>query len=206
MEKIKTTEETVVEKKKSKPDLPVIFFESWQEWRSWLEQNHKNLNGVWLRFYKKGTGIPSLNHDTALYEALCYGWIDGQAKGYDAESYLQKFTPRRPRSIWSKRNIEHVIRLEKEGKMQPAGWKEVEKAKADGRWARAYDSPTSMVIPEDFLSELSKDKKALAFFETLNKTNTYAIVWRLQTAKRPETREKRKKLILEMLARGEKFH
>lgn len=206
MGKIKTTEETAVEKNSGKTDLPVIFFESCQEWRKWLEQNHKDLKGVWLRFYKKGTGKLSLNHDTALYEALCYGWIDGQAKGYDADSYLQKFTPRRPRGSWSKRNIEHVERLEKEGKMQPAGWKEVEAAKADGRWARAYDSPTSMVIPEDFLSELSKDKKALAFFETLNKTNTYAIVWRLQTAKRPETREKRKKNIIEMLARGEKFH
>jgi len=215
MEKVKTTEETGVEKNSGKTDLPVIFFETGQEWRKWLEQNHTDLKGVWLRFYKKGTGKTSLNHDTALDEALCYGWIDGQArlndavgqaKAYDSESYLQKFTPRRPRSIWSKRNIEHVARLEKEGKMQPAGWKEVEAAKTDGRWARAYDSPANMVIPEDFLSELSKDKKALAFFETLNKTNTYAIAWRLQTAKRPETREKRKKLIIEMLARGEKFH
>ena len=206
VKQIKTTEETAVEKNSGTTDLPVIFFESGQEWRKWLEQNHKDVKGVWLRFYKKGTGKPSLNHDTALNEALCYGWIDGQAKAYDTESYLQKFTPRRPRSIWSKINIEHVARLEKEGKMQPAGWKEVEAAKADGRWAQAYDSPANMVIPEDFLSELSKDKKALAFFETLNKTNTYAICWRLQTAKRPETREKRKKLIIEMLARGEKFH
>lgn len=105
-----------------------------------------------------------------------------------------------------KRNIEHVARLEKEGKMQAAGWEEVEAAKADGRWARAYDSPANMVMPEDFLDELSKDKKAMALFETLNKTNTYAIAWRLQTAKQPETREKRKKNIIEMLARGEKFH
>lgn len=189
-----------------KKELPVISFETADEWRSWLEQNHQNDRGIWLRIFKKGSGKPSVNHGSALEEALCYGWIDGQAKKYDDESYLQKFTPRRRRSIWSKINIEHVDRLEKEGKMRPTGRKAVEAAKADGRWERAYDSPKNMEVPEDFITELSKNKKALAFFETLNKTNRYSIAWRLQTAKRPETRERRKKAMLEMMGRGEKFH
>ena len=162
--------------------------------------------GIWLRFYKKGSGIVSLNYAAALDEALCFGWIDGQSKSLDENSYLQKFTPRRARSIWSKRNIEHVARLIEEGKMNPSGLKEAEAAKTDGRWQKAYDSPANMEIPEDFLRELSKDKKAFAFYKTLNKANTYAIVWRLQTAKKPDTREKRMKAILEMLSRGEKFH
>lgn len=192
--------------KTDKTDFPVLFFESQDEWRTWLEQNHNNARGVWLRFYKKGSSITSLNYAGALDEALCYGWIDGQSKTSDEKSYLQKFTPRRAKSIWSKRNIEHIARLIKEGKMKPSGLKEAESAKADGRWDRAYDSPGNQSIPEDFLLKLSKDKKALAFFESLNKANTYAITWRLQTAKKPETREKRMKIILEMLSRGEKFH
>ena len=192
--------------KTQKTDFPIIFFESQDEWRSWLEQNHNVARGVWLRFYKKGSGITSLNYAQALDEALCYGWIDGQSKTSDEKSYLQKFTQRRARSIWSKRNIEHIARLTEEGKMKPSGLKAAEAAKADGRWDMAYDSPGNMSIPEDFLLELSKDNKAFAFFETLNKANTYAISWRLQTAKKPETREKRMKIILGMLSRGEKFH
>jgi len=192
--------------KTEKTDFPILFFESQEEWRTWLEQNHNVAKGVWLRFYKKGTGIVSLTYPGALDEALCYGWIDGQSKTSDEKSYLQKFTPRRTKSIWSKRNIEHIARLIKEGKMKPSGLKEAEAAKADGRWERAYDSPGNLSIPEDFLVELSKDKNALAFFESLNKANTYAITWRLQTAEKPETREKRMKIILGMLSRGEKFH
>ncbi|MDD4192171.1 MAG: YdeI/OmpD-associated family protein [Mangrovibacterium sp.] len=189
-----------------KNELPVISFGKAEDWRNWLEENHDRENGIWLRIYKKGTGRPSVNHGTALDEALCYGWIDGQSKSYDNESYLQKFTPRRPRSTWSKINIEHIERLEKEGKMRPAGRKAVEAAKADGRWERAYDSPRNMEVPEDFIAELSKNEKALEFFETLNKTNRYAVAWRLHTAKKPETRERRKQVMLEMMARGEKFH
>jgi uncharacterized protein YdeI (YjbR/CyaY-like superfamily) len=192
--------------KTDKTDFPVLFFESQEEWRTWLEKNYISANGVWLRFYKKGSGITSLNYAGALDEALCYGWIDGQSKTFDEKSYLQKFTQRRARSIWSKRNIEHIARLTKDGKMKPSGLKAAEAAKADGRWDMAYDSPGNMSIPEDFLLELSKDKKAFAFFETLNKANTYAISWRLQTAKKPETREKRMKIILGMLSRGERFH
>lgn len=202
-------EKTSIKKKGSESDkkeLPVISFETAEEWRNWLEKNYTNEKGIWLRMYKKGSGKPTISYAPALDEALCYGWIDGQVKKYDVDSYLQKFTPRRPRSTWSKKNVEHIERLEKEGKMQPPGRKEVEKAKADGRWERAYDSPKNMEVPDDFIAELSTDKKALAFFESLNKTNRYAIAWRLQSAKKPETRERRKKVMLEMMARGEKFH
>ncbi|PKP33457.1 MAG: bacteriocin-protection protein, YdeI/OmpD-associated family [Bacteroidetes bacterium HGW-Bacteroidetes-16] len=193
-------------KKSNNSDQPIISFNSPQEWNAWLEQNHRNSNGVWLRIYKKDTGIPTTTHAQALEEALCFGWIDGQAKKYDEASYLQKFTPRRAKSIWSKRNVDYVAQLEKEGRMKSAGREQIEAAKADGRWDRAYDSPVNMTMPEDFLKELAKNKKAQAFFKTLNKTNTFAIGWRLQTAKKPETREKRMKMILEMLAREEKFH
>jgi uncharacterized protein YdeI (YjbR/CyaY-like superfamily) len=187
-------------------EYPIIIFENQKSWGDWLEQNHNQANGVWIRIYKKASGILSVKHAGALEEALCYGWIDGQGKKYDEVSYLLKFTPRRSKSIWSKRNIGLVTKLEKEGKMQPAGLEQVKAAKDDGRWAKAYDSPRNMIMPEDFLKELAKNKKALAFFEALNKTNTYAIGWRLQTAKRPETRQKRMKMILEMLANEEKFH
>lgn len=189
-----------------KNDLEIIFFKKPEEWRRWLEQNHNISKGVWLRFYKKASGVESLNYSEALDEALCFGWIDGQANKYDDASYLQKFTPRRSRSNWSKRNIEHISRLEKEGKMTPAGWKEVEAAKADGRWELAYDSQSNSTVPEDFLQQLLNDKKALTFFESLTKANKFAITYRLQTAKKPETRQRRMQAILEMLAKGEKFH
>lgn len=197
---------TASEKKQGKTDLPILFFETQEKWRDWLTENYQNPKGVWLRFYKKGTGKESLNYAAALDEALCFGWIDGQANKYDEESYLQRFIPRRKRSIWSKRNIEHIERLEKEGKMHPAGWREVEAAKADGRWENAYHPPSQMVVPDDFLEELGKDKDALAFFETLNKTNRYAIAFRLHNAKKLETRQKRIKLFIEMLRKGEKLY
>ncbi|MEO6508967.1 MAG: YdeI/OmpD-associated family protein [Patescibacteria group bacterium] len=190
----------------SEVSLPIVAFDDILSWTRWLEKNHTNTSGIWIQFFKKTTKITSINHDEALDEALCYGWIDGQAKPYDEKSWLQKFTPRRKRSMWSKINRERVARLIQIGKMKEAGFKEVEKAKIDGRWDAAYDSPSNMTVPEDFLKELSKDKKAKDFFDSLNKTNTYAIVWRLQTAKKPETRERRMKIILEMLAKEEKFH
>lgn len=190
----------------AKSDLQIISFTSSSEWEQWLDQHHTLQKGIWIRFYKKDAGIPSITYAEALDEALCYGWIDGQAKKYDEKSYLQKFTPRRSKSIWSKRNTTYIERLEKEGKMKPSGWKEVAAAKADGRWEKAYDSPSNMTIPDDFMAALSTNKKAKAFFETLNKANLYSIAWRLQTAKKPATREKRKKAILEMLEKGEKFH
>jgi uncharacterized protein YdeI (YjbR/CyaY-like superfamily) len=189
-----------------KNEYPVLSFDNSAAFRKWLEKNHAEAPGIWLRIYKKKSGVDSINYDLALDEALCYGWIDGQVKTYDEQSYIQKFTHRRARSMWSKRNIEHVARLEKDGKMKPSGIKEVETAKADGRWYVSYDSPANMTVPEDFLKELSKDKKSAEFFKSLSKANQYAINWRLQTAKKPETREKRMKLILEMLAKGQKFH
>lgn len=190
----------------SKTDLPIISFKSPRDWASWLDKNHAKSSGIWLRLFKKDSGVASVTYAEALDEALCYGWIDGQLEKCDEKSWLRKFTPRRPKSVWSKRNIEHINRLTAAGKMKPAGRKEVEAAKADGRWERAYDSPSAMQVSEDFLKELSKNKKAKAFFETLNKANTYAIAWRLQTAKKPETREKRMKKFIQMLENGEKLH
>ena len=146
-----------------------------------------------------------MTYSQALDQALCFGWIDGQKKPYDDQSWLTRFTPRRPKSGWSKINTQHAERLIKSGEMTPAGLKEVNAAKADGRWKTAYDSFGKAIVPDDFLREVAKNKKAKAFFETLNKTNLYSIVYRLQTAKKPETRERWKRRIIQMLARGEKF-
>jgi uncharacterized protein YdeI (YjbR/CyaY-like superfamily) len=194
------------ESKAVKPDLPMLTFTSTKEFASWLAKHYKVSPGIWMRLFKVKSGVPTITYAQALDAALCYGWIDGQKKPYDVESWLQKFTPRRNKSIWSKRNREHVERLDKLGLMKAAGIKEVEAAKADGRWEQAYESSSKMVVPTDFLNLLAKNKKAEAFFKTLNKTNIYSIVWRLQTAKKPETRDKRMKTILEMLKKGEKFH
>lgn len=188
-----------------KNDLPIKLFATDTQWHEWLDENHAISSGVWLRFYKKGHG-ESINHTTALDEALCYGWIDSQAASYDDDSYLQKFTPRRPKGLWSKRNIEHIERLTQAGRMMAAGLVEVEAAKADGRWQKAYDPAVSMEIPMDFLTELSKHPEAKAFFDTLNKTNLYSIAWRLQTAKTDTTRQRRMEAILAMLDKHEKFH
>ena len=168
--------------------------------------NHAKSPGVWLRMFRKNSGEKTISHDEALDEALCYGWIDGQADKYDEKSWIQKFTPRRSKSVWSKRNRERVEMLIKEKRMKPAGFHQVAAAKKDGRWDQAYDSPKNMAIPRDFLQELKKDKKAYAFLLTLNKANTYAIAWRLQTAKKPETRERRTKVLLEMLRLGKRLH
>jgi uncharacterized protein YdeI (YjbR/CyaY-like superfamily) len=192
--------------KSIKPDPPIIPFVSQTEWREWLEQNHSLECGIWLQFYKKGSGITSVNYAEALDEALCFGWIDGQVKRGDEKYYLQKFTPRRKRSMWSKRNIENIARLESEGKMAPPGWREVEAARSDGRWERAYDSPGNATVPEDLLLELAKDPASLAHFESLNKVNKFAITWRLQSARTEATRNKRLEAILDMLANGDKFH
>jgi uncharacterized protein YdeI (YjbR/CyaY-like superfamily) len=189
-----------------KPDLPIQSFTSTEKFASWLAKHHKVSSGIWVRIFKIKSGEPTVTYAEALDIALCYGWIDGQKKSYDTESWLQKFTPRRRKSIWSKRNREHVERLNRSGRMKAAGIKEVEAAKADGRWDQAYDSSSNMVVPNDFLNELAKDKKAQAFFKTLTKANIFSIVWRLQTAKKIETRNKRMKSIIEMLKKGEKFH
>jgi uncharacterized protein YdeI (YjbR/CyaY-like superfamily) len=186
--------------------IPSIEFKTAKAFETWLSKNHDNSNGIWLRIFKKGSGKKTISYAEALDVALCYGWIDGQKQAQDEQAWLQKFCPRGAKSIWSKINIGHVQRLIDEGRMRPAGLKAVEKAKEDGRWEKAYDSPSKMTIPEDFLKELRKNKKAEANFKGLNKTNLFSIGFRLQTAKKRETREKRMKQIIEMLAKGEKFH
>lgn len=185
--------------------IPTIAFETAETFETWLIKHHDNSNGLWLKIFKKGSGEQTISYAEALDVALCYGWIDGQKKTFDEQAWLQKFCPRREKSIWSKINIGHVERLINEGRMRPSGLKAIEKAKADGNWERAYDSPSNMTIPEDFLKELSKNKEAEAFFMGLNKTNLFFIGFRLQTAKKQETRDKRMKEIIEKLAKGEKF-
>ena len=189
-----------------KKDYEIMAFPSAEAWEQWLGKNHAGTAGVWLRFFKKASGTASISYDEALLAALCFGWIDGQIKKHDEVSWIHKFVPRRPKSLWSKRNRGFVEQLIEAGKMSPSGLREVEAAKADGRWDGAYDSPSKMSVPKDFLMELAKNKKAKTFYEALNKANTYAITWRLQTARKPETRQKRMVAILEMLAKGQKFH
>lgn len=186
--------------------MEILHFKTALDFRLWLEQNHADSEGIWLRLFKKDSHEKSLTYAEALDQALCYGWIDGQKKTFDKLSWLQKFTPRRPKSGWSKINTQNVERLIKAGEMTPAGMEAVEAAKADGRWDTAYASSRDAAPPEDFLKELSKNKQAEAFFNTLNRTNVYAIVYRLETAKKPETREKRMKMILAMLEQGKTFH
>ncbi len=170
------------------------------------KKNQGRTDGVWLRIYKKDSRKKTVTYAEALDEALCYGWIDGQRKTYDPESFLQKFTPRRSNSMWSKRNREHALRLIKEKRMTAAGHAEIDAAQKDGRWEQAYDAPSTMTIPTDFLKTLKKDKKAYEFFKTLNKANTYAIAWRLQTARKPETRAKRMESLFAMMKEGKKLH
>jgi uncharacterized protein YdeI (YjbR/CyaY-like superfamily) len=181
-------------------------FRSSKELRAWMAKEDARARGLLLRIYKKGSGVPSVTYAEALAQALCFGWIDGQKLPFDANSWVQKFTPRRARSGWSKINVARVDRLIQEGQMTPAGLKEVEAAKADGRWATAYDSSANATVPPEFVKELARNAKAKQFYATLNKANRYSIAYRLQTAKRSETKIKRIKAIINMLARGEKFH
>lgn len=186
--------------------IPTKVFKTAQGWRQWLAKNHAKSEGIWLRIFKKDSSKDTVSYIEALDEALCFGWIDGQKDSYDATSWLQKFTPRRPKSIWSKRNREHVARLIKEKRMAAAGLAEVEAAQRDGRWNNAYDASSTMAVPEDFIEELKKDKGAYAFFKTLNRANTYAIAWRLQTAKKSETRNRRKQQLLTLMKQRKKLH
>jgi uncharacterized protein YdeI (YjbR/CyaY-like superfamily) len=181
-------------------------FRSAQALRAWMTKEHARAPGLLLRIYKKDSGVASVTYAEALDQALCFGWIDGQKLPFDENSWLQKFTPRRARSSWSKKNVAHADRLIREGQMTPAGLAQVEAAKADGRWAAAYDSSTTATVPAEFVEALARNTKAKQFYATLNKTNLYAIAYRLQTAKRPETKLKRIKMIIDMLARGETFH
>ena len=187
-------------------DLPSLPFASKKKWADWLAKQHDKSAGVWLKIAKKDSEIPSVTYDEALDVALCYGWIDGQKKGFDDKYWLQKFTPRGSKSIWSKINTEKVERLIASGEMKPAGLKAIELAKQDGRWDAAYASQKNISVPEDFQAALNNNKKAKAFFATLNSVNRYAILFRIQTAKKPETRAKRIQQFVEMLERNEKIH
>jgi uncharacterized protein YdeI (YjbR/CyaY-like superfamily) len=184
-------------------ELPELIVRDAAAWRAWLAKHHADPAGVWLVLAKKGTEKPtSLTHDQALEEALCHGWIDGQAGRRDDATYRQRFTPRRRRSAWSKRNTRIAERLLAEERMHPAGHAEVERAKADGRWEAAYAGPASMEVPADLAEALAAEPKAQAMFEALNSQNRYAILYRIATAKRAETRARRIEQFVTMLARG----
>jgi len=187
-------------------DLPTLPFVTKNKWAEWLARQHDQSAGVWLKLAKKDSGIASVTYDEALEAALCYGWIDGQKKGFDDKYWLQKFTPRGPKSIWSKINTVKAEKLIASGEMKPAGLKAIELAKQDGRWEAAYESQKNISVPEDFESELNQNKKAKAFFATLNSVNRYAILFRIQTAKKAETRVRRIQQFVEMLERGEKLY
>jgi uncharacterized protein YdeI (YjbR/CyaY-like superfamily) len=185
-------------------ELPELIVGDAAAWREWLGENHGDPAGVWLVLAKKGTEKPtSLTYDQALEEALCHGWIDGQTRRRDDATYRQRFTPRRKRSAWSKRNTGIAERLRAEGRMHPAGQAEVERAKADGRWEAAYAGPATMEVPHDLIEALAAEPKAQAMFETLNSQNRYAILYRIGTAKRADTRARRIREFVAMLARGE---
>ncbi len=190
----------------STTDLPELAFESSGAWARWLQVHHTDADGVWLVLAKKGSGVASVTHGEALDEALCYGWIDGQARSIDEKRYLQKFTRRRARSMWSKRNREKVAALIAAGRMQPAGQREIDRAKQDGRWDAAYDPQSTSTVPDDLQRELDRDPAAAAEFASLDSRNRYAILHRIQTAKKPDTRARRIETFVEMLRRGERIY
>ena len=184
-------------------DLPVYFFKDQILWLDWLTSNYQQTEAIWIKFGKKNSGIQSITYEEAREGAIIYGWIDGLKNGYDEQFYLIRFTARRPKSKWSKINREIAEDLIQQGRMMPSGQKEVDTAKADGRWDAAYDSPSNMQIPDDFQQALDANPKALAFFKTINKTNRYAFLYRIHDAKKPETRQKRIHQFIEMLEKNE---
>ena len=186
-----------------KPDLPIIAFASQVEFEAWLEEQPADSPGLWLKIAKKDAGVDSVSRLEAIDSALCYGWIDGQVGRFDEHWYLTRFTPRRPRSVWSQINRENVARLTAEGRMRLAGLRQVEAAKADGRWDAAYAPPSRAEVPEDLQQALDANPAAKAFFATLSGSNRYAVLYRIGDAKRPETRARRIVQFVEMLARGE---
>ena len=188
-------------------ETPELVVRNATAWRNWLRRHHSDSNGVWLVLAKKGTVKPTnLTYGPALEEALCHGWIDGQARSGDEATYIQRFTPRRRRSPWSIRNTGTAERLLSEGRMHPAGIAEMERAKADGRWGAAYAGPASIEIPTDLATALTASPKAHAMFQTLNSQNRYAVLYRITTAKRADTRAQRIERFVAMLARGETIY
>ena len=187
-------------------ELSVVSFPTAESFDQWLEANHARTEGIWLKFAKKASGVRSVTYPEAVGVALCHGWIDGQLKPLDERFYLQRFSPRRAKSIWSKRNVERVVKLIEAGRMRPAGLAQVEAAKKDGRWERAYDSPSTSVVPDDFRAALEKNAKARRFFSTLNRGNVYAMLFRIQTAKKPATRAAQIEKFIRMLNEGQTIH
>jgi uncharacterized protein YdeI (YjbR/CyaY-like superfamily) len=187
-------------------DPPVKSFRTPAAWETWLEKHHGDEAGIWMKFAKKGTGATTVTYAEALEVALCWGWIDSQARGLDETHYLQRFTPRRKRSKWSKINRDAATRLITTGAMKAPGLREVERAKEDGRWAAAYAGSSAATVPEDLERALRRNKAAREFFATLSSQNRYAFLYRIEDAKRPETRARRVAQFVEMLARDEKFH
>jgi uncharacterized protein YdeI (YjbR/CyaY-like superfamily) len=188
------------------PEPSAALFKSAKAFETWLKKHHATSDGLWLQIAKRGADEPSVTYPEAVEIALCWGWIDGQKKSLDEQHYLQRFTPRRKRSVWSKINIEKVAALIKAGRMQAPGHAQIAAAKADGRWAQAYDGPRTSTVPKDLLAALNAAPKAKAFFATINASNRYAVLWRIQTAVKPETRARRIAQLVEMLARGETVH
>ncbi|EYC50742.1 bacteriocin-protection protein [Hylemonella gracilis str. Niagara R] len=186
-------------------DTPTLF-KSDQAFEAWLKRHHATSPGIWLKLAKRGAEETSVTYPEAVEIALCWGWIDSQKKALDAHYFLQRFTPRRPRSVWSKINVEKVEALVKAGRMQAPGLAQVESAKADGRWAQAYSSASMSVVPEDLIAAFDAAPAAKLFFSTIDAANRYAILWRIQTAVKPETRARRIAQLVAMLARGETIH
>ena len=191
---------------KSISELPIIPFASALEWEQWLEENASISDGLWLKIAKKESGHASVNYHQALDVALCFGWIDGQKNKFDDAYFLQKFTPRRAKSPWSKINQDKVAALIEQGKMREAGHKEIERAKADGRWEAAYESQSKMTVPEDFQAALDKNPAAQLFFDQLNSVNRYSILYRITTAKKADTRQNRIEKFIAMLNEGKKIY
>lgn len=190
----------------TKQGLPIRAFPSQEVWEEWLAEHHRTSKGLWLKIAKKGSGVETVSYAEALDVALCHGWIDGQKGTLDEAFWLQKFTPRTSRSKWSKVNRDKALALIEAKRMRPAGLAEVEKAQADGRWEAAYDSQSKAAVPEDFQQELDANPEAAAFFATLDSANRYAVLYRIQEAKKPETRAKRIEKFVGMLERREKVH
>jgi uncharacterized protein YdeI (YjbR/CyaY-like superfamily) len=197
---------SVNETTRARPDLPVLTFASAAAFGAWLADHHQTSPGLWLKVARKGSGGESVSYAEAIDVALCYGWIDSQAKSLDDAYWLQRFTPRKPRSKWSKINCDKATRLIESGKMRPAGLREVERAKADGRWDAAYDSPRTATVPDDLQAALDRETVARDFFAGLDSRNRYAILHRIADAKKPETRARRIEKYVAMLARKEKLH
>ncbi|MDO8653112.1 MAG: YdeI/OmpD-associated family protein [Undibacterium sp.] len=190
----------------SSTTLPVLHFEKQQDWANWLTENHSLSAGLWLQLAKKGAATQSVSYDEAIEVALCFGWIDGQKQARDEQFWLQKFTRRADKSVWSKINKDKALALIKAGKIKPAGLQEIERAKSDGRWDAAYDSASKATVPSDFRSALDSNRRAKDFFATLDSRNRYAILFRIQTAKKAETRAKKIAQFVQMLEQHEKVY